>query len=686
MIRFISESTSINFLNPPEPVSTFLNHPPTMKKKLYTILLVTFSAISLAGQQMPWFSAYSFQPKLLNPAAQGGPSGGGASVAYRSQFSDLPAESRPVTYLLHVDVSPFISERIGLGVLAMQDEAHLAKRTNVTGFFSYHLFPKENDFHLSLGVMAGILNQSMDLSTATVNNPFDLALMQANESKMQFDGGFGLQARIAGLQLDVTLPQLFTSDLEYTPDDAARNIRYDIFPHLLTSLRYRWQGEGFAIEPNVVYREIFGKKLKSANFDFGLRGYFLDNDMLMVGGSYRMDEGGLQFSAGVKPISRMLIFGAYETHSSLGSTFEAGLQYTFGGERVEPTDKIATPTVAPAPNPAPPSAPVPAPPAQKVMSEKEAKNKLSQYKTTAETGQQKVTEKVRIAREKIELARYSLNEAKNTNDRQVQQSRLANADKYFPEIEGLLAEIGIESKKVQEAKTDAEALAEQVKKVRKSKDLVAIRSAYDKVQQENDLNNKFKEIKDLRTAIKPLLDVNDPTSIQNYLTVALASLTSKPDEAKILQVTSTSIEIQYADADEAYKVTAGTGKVKSLADWLGTRIAELKNEGLQFESARLVAELLYSNVDTRVDAKYAADYGQTFKTPYKLNGKDKNSNIKKDATLTLETLAVLKLYDLKRYSVGKIGVPDDKVTLELTAPNSKNEYQQVTRMILNYRK
>ena len=661
-----------------------------MKKKLYTIFALSALAIMttpLFGQQMPWFSAYSFQPKLLNPAAQGGPSGGGASVAYRSQFSDLPTESRPVTYLLHVDVSPFISERVGLGVLAMQDEAHLSKRTNVTGFFSYHLFPKENDFHLSLGVMAGILNQSMDLSTATVNNPFDLTLMQANESKMQFDGGFGLQARVAGLQLDVTLPQLFTSDLEYTPDDAARNIRYDIFPHLLTALRYRWQGEGFAIEPNVIYREIFGKKLKSANFDFGLRGYFLDNDMVMLGGSYRMDEGGLQFSAGVKPISRLLIFGAYETHSSLGGTFEVGLQYTFGGERVEPADKIATPTVTPAPAPAPPSAPVPAPPAQKVMSEKEAKNKLSQYTTTAETAQQKVSEKAMMVREKVELARYSLNEAKNTNDRQVQQSRLTKADQYFSQIEGLLAEIGAEAKKAQAAKTDADALAAQYKKAVKPKDLLAIKDANDGVEKQvNELNGRFKEIKDLRAAIKPLLDVNDPASIQNYLTGALASLISKPDEAKILQVTSTSIEIQYADADEAYKVTAGTGKVKSLADWLGTRIAELKNEGLQFESARLVAELLYSNVDTRVDTKYAADYGQTFKTPYKLNGKDKNSNIKKDATLTLETLAVLKLYDLKRYSVGKIGVPDDKVTLELTAPNSKNEYQQVTRMILNYRK
>ncbi len=661
-----------------------------MKKKLYTILTISALAaiaVPLNAQQMPWFSAYSFQPKLLNPAAQGGPSGGGASVAYRSQFSDLPSESSPVTYLLHVDVSPFVSERIGLGIMAMQDEVHLTKRTNVTGFFGYHLFPKENNFHLSLGIMAGILNQNMDLSTATVNNPFDLVLMQATESKMQFDGGFGLQARVAGLQLDVTLPQLFTSDLEYTPEDAERNIRYDIFPHLLSSLRYRWQGEGFAIEPNVVYREIFGKKLKSANFDFGLRGYFLDNDMVMVGGSYRMDEGGLQFSAGVKPISQLLIFGAYETHSALGSTFEAGLQYQFGGEKIEPEIKIAAPTVTP-PSPAP--APIPAPPmppSQKAMSEKEAKNRLSQYKTTAETGQQKVTEKVRIAREKIELARYSLNEAKNTNDRQVQQSRLTNADRYFPEIEGLLVEIGIESTKVETAKTDADAVAEQVKKVRKSKDLVAIRAADNSVEQQvSELNAKFKEIKDLRTTIKPLLNVNDPASIQNFLTLELASLTDKPDETTVLRVTPTTIEIQYADADEAYKVTAGAGKVKSLADWLGTRVAELKNEGLQFESARLAADLLYGNVETRVDAKYTSDYGVTFKTPYTLNGKKKDSNIRKDATLTLETLAVLKLYDLKRYIAGKIGMPDDKITLELSAPNPNNEYQQMTRVILNYRR
>lgn len=583
-------------------------------------------------------------------------------MAYRSQFSDLPSGSKPVTYLLHVDVSPFISERIGLGIMAMQDEVHLSKRTNVTGFFGYHLFPIENDFRLSLGVMAGILNQSMDLSTATVNNPFDLALMQATESKMQFDGGFGLQAQVAGLQLDVTLPQIFTSDLEYTPDGSAdRNIRYDIFPHLLSSLRYRWQGEGFAIEPNVVYREIFGKKLKSANFDFGLRGYFLDNDMVMVGGSYRMDEGGLQFSAGVKPIPQLLVFGAYETHSMLGGTFEAGVQYAFGGERPPPPPPTGT----------------------------SVKQQLTQYRITAETAQSNVSQKISTPREKIELARYSLNEAKSTTDREVQQSRLANADRYFPEIENSITEISAEVEKATAAHKAGDDLFKQANKVGKKEraEMDALQKAYYEAKRmEHELTTKFKEIKDLRSSIKPLLDVNDPASIQSYLANDLSSLSDKPDEAKVLQVTATTIEIYYADAGEAYKVTAGAGKVKSLADWLGMRIAELKNEGVQFESARLAADLLNSNVTSRVDARYGADYGQTFKTPYKLNGKNATSNIKRDDVLTRETLAVLKLYDLKRYLAGKIGLPDDKITLELTAPNPDNEYQQMTRVILNYRK
>lgn len=653
-----------------------------MKKNLPTIVVAGVLAMFCAplfGQQMPWFSAYTFQPKFYNPAAQGGASGGGVAVAYRSQFADLPTGSRPVSYLLQADISPLLGDRIGLGIMAMQDEVHITKRTNVTAFFGYHLFPVDNDFNLSLGVMAGLLNQRMDLSTATVNNPFDLTLMQAAESKSQFDGGFGLQARFAGLQLDVTLPQLFTSNLEYAPAGEVGTVRFDVFPHLFTSLRYRFQGEGFAIEPGIVYREVFTKALKAGNFDFGLRAYFLDDDRIMVGAGYRTDEGGLQFSAGVRPVPQVLLFGAYETHDALGSSFEAGVQYAFGKGSSPADDTRTTDTPKPQKPPKPQKLP---------KFDQAAESMLAQYKTTAETARQKAGKDAVAAREKIEIARYALNEAKSTNSHKTRQAKIANAEKYFPEIETIGAGVSIEAGKAVAAQKSADSLVQQVaarnQKVHNGNDLALIRTASSEASRnDTDVRAKFAELKILRSSLPALLDINDPATIQNYLGAELSALPNKPEDVKVVAGAPNSIAVQYADAEEAYKSSA---KIKLLADWLGARVQELKAEGLVFETARLSAEILYNNVDTRTDARYASDYGQPFKTAYKLNGKDKTANIKKDAALTLETLAVLKLHDLKRYLAAKIGVPEDKITLELTAPNPKNDYQQVTRIVVNYRK
>ncbi|MBK8966750.1 MAG: PorP/SprF family type IX secretion system membrane protein [Lewinellaceae bacterium] len=256
-----------------------------MNKTFNAILLPILFLISLCSsvnaQQIPLIQAYSFQPKILNPAAQGGASGGGILALYRNQFSDLPTSARPVTYLLQADVSPLIHDRIGVGLLAMQDKAALTKRTTVNAYFAYHLFPEQSPFRLSLGANAGILSQNMDLTTATVNNPNDLVLVNGMQSKTQFDGGVGLQLQYvqnngSRLQLDASMPQLFTSNLSFSADgNATNNLKYDVLPHAFASLLYRWQTSPFfALEPNVVYRESYSTGTAGGNVDLNLRLFF----------------------------------------------------------------------------------------------------------------------------------------------------------------------------------------------------------------------------------------------------------------------------------------------------------------------------------------------------------------------------------------------------------------------------
>lgn len=627
-------------------------------------------AIPLAGQQMPVFNIYASQPKYYNPAAQGGPSGGGVGVAYRAQFSDLPAESRPTSYLLQADVSPFISDRIGLGILAMQDNVHISKRTNVTAFFGYHLFPAENSFRLSLGAMAGILNERLDLGTATVNNPFDLTLLQSTESKTQFDGGLGVQAIYqtdeagSGLELNLVLPQLFTSDVRLRPDGAERDVRYDMLPHVLTTLSYRWQAEAFALEPHVAYRESFGQTLKAGKIDAGLRAYFLPDNMLMVGAAYRTDEGGLQFSVGVKPISQVLISGAYETHSSLGGTFEVGARYLFGGPEHEKGPCVPT-------------------------SEEQG---METARVSAEAARQEASSLAANAATIIQSGQAALAEAQAATSFRVQQEKLTLADQKIGEAEQQLTKIKTATQKALAAQTEANRRLNELNAAGHELCNTAlpgqIQATVEQARRhDGETSNRLNELKNSRRAIVILVNPGDPASLQAFLSNALSKQPAdgKPDEIKLVRVTATTIEFQYPDAAEAYTMTA-LPRVRSFVDFLTVQLADLKKEGLTIESARISGELQYSAVDTKVGAKYLGELGEPMKVNYTLNGKSKSPSIKKETTLTLETLGVAKIAALRRYLSEKTGLPESKITLEIKSPNPNNEYSQMTRLVLTYKK
>lgn len=645
-------------------------------KKHYHIITVFGAWLAcaplLTAQQMPVFNLYSTQAKYYNPAAQGGPSGGGVGVAYRSQFSDLPKASRPTSYLLQADISPLVSDRIGLGILAMQDNVHISKRTNVTAFFGYHLFPAENDFRLSLGAMAGILNERLDLGTATVNNPFDLTLLQSTESKTQFDGGLGVQAMFdvgsegSGLEFNLVLPQLFTSDVRIRPENAPRDVRYDMLPHVLTTLSYRWQAEAFAIEPNVAYRESFGKTLKAGKIDAGLRAYFLPDNMLMVGAVYRTDEGGLQFSVGVKPVPYVVVNAAYETHSSLGGTFEVGARYLFGG--VERTKGPCVPTVE--------------------------EQGMETARASAEAARQEAANLAATTSATIQAGQTALTEARAATNYRAQQEKLGLADQQIAEADKQLAQIKSAVQKASGAQTEASRRLNQLNA--NGDDLcnttlpAQVQTIVDQARRhESETSNRLTMLKNDRRAIVPLVNVGDPASLQAYLNNALNNqpASGKPDEIKLVRVTATTIEFQYPDADEVYTMTA-LPRVQSFVDFLAAQLVELKKEGLTVESVRIGADLQYAAVDTRVTAKYKGELGDPLKVNYTLNGRNKktDSTVKKETTLTLETLGVAKMAALRRVLVEKTGLAESKITLEVKSPNPNNEYSQMTRVVLTYRK
>ncbi|MBK8566748.1 MAG: type IX secretion system membrane protein PorP/SprF [Saprospiraceae bacterium] len=117
-----------------------------MKKRLTLIPASIFFLLigsSIMAQQVPYLYTYSLQPGQFNPAAQG-IGGGGIGIVYRQQFMDLPSAERPQTLAFNADLSSLLkSERIGLGILLLGDDAHTLRRTQARLFrLSFDAHPK----------------------------------------------------------------------------------------------------------------------------------------------------------------------------------------------------------------------------------------------------------------------------------------------------------------------------------------------------------------------------------------------------------------------------------------------------------------------------------------------------------------------------------------------------------------
>ncbi|MFN0016118.1 MAG: PorP/SprF family type IX secretion system membrane protein, partial [Saprospiraceae bacterium] len=271
-----------------------------------SIFLSFFIAFANANaQQTPFLSQYVWNPRLFNPASQGGANGEGqVAVGYRMQFLELEASARPNTYLLHADLSGVLPEKIGLALQILGDKTHILSHTSVGGFFGYHLI-RQPRLRFSLGATASVRFQRFDFTNKRIADAADLANFGSEISNTRFDGGPGLAFEYRTkngsiLALDAAAAQLFTDEIPISTSNSTDATVYATVPHLLANLRFRYQFSGFALEPAVTLRAISGERRQTAGmFDLNLNAHFLENDLLSAGVGYRTDQGGPHIQIGV---------------------------------------------------------------------------------------------------------------------------------------------------------------------------------------------------------------------------------------------------------------------------------------------------------------------------------------------------------------------------------------------------
>lgn len=156
---------------------------------------ILFISINLHAQQDPLYSQYFNNPLLINPAFAGSTERFYAGVAYRTQWTGV--EGAPKTFNLNSHIA-LMNNKVGLGVIAVQDQIGDIKNTQYDAAGSYRIKLSNSTF--SFGMQLGATRYTTDPNAVRVQNP-DPLFAQYNETKIDVGAGAMLQSERYTLSL-----------------------------------------------------------------------------------------------------------------------------------------------------------------------------------------------------------------------------------------------------------------------------------------------------------------------------------------------------------------------------------------------------------------------------------------------------------------------------------------------------
>lgn len=282
--------------------------------------LLAFCHTSYA-QLNPFGQMYFQNQYLVNPAVAGLTDGLKINMAYRQQWTSLP--DAPNTQALTAQYG--FNSNIGLGLHISNDMAGLLRRTKVLGTIAYHLPLGTNQQKLSLGLSAGVSDQSIDYDNG--EEPVDNSVTRFNDRAMHFDGEAGLAFTSQGLTIQGSVANFKDVLQKYELKNLTNQPTFFTAISYKTKINLSGDVNPLGIEPKFCYRGVKGFK-----------------SILDVGANLTMLQEKLQFTA-IYHSTGSTTLGAGTTFKSLGliamystkatglreynnQNFEVGLQYS----------------------------------------------------------------------------------------------------------------------------------------------------------------------------------------------------------------------------------------------------------------------------------------------------------------------------------------------------------------------
>src|ERR1700758_688252 len=263
-----------------------------MKKIVYIVVLIFVAEVSFA-QQDPQYSQYMFNQLVINPAYAGSKEALSAVTDLRKQWVAMPGAPKTGTISMHAPL-PFKS--IGLGGHLINESIGPSKWTSAQMDIAYRF--RLGKGKLSLGISAGLVNYSMNLTESDYKDAGEVLPSQNLGPRTRFDAGTGFyyynqSFYIGGSITHINSPNLY-SGTNALPNSGAvsaplnSTLFFSLQPH-----SFLYIGKGYLINQNLVVNPsiIFKNDNYHSAGTFDLNCNFLIKQKFWLGMSLRSGYG-----------------------------------------------------------------------------------------------------------------------------------------------------------------------------------------------------------------------------------------------------------------------------------------------------------------------------------------------------------------------------------------------------------
>jgi type IX secretion system PorP/SprF family membrane protein len=251
-----------------------------MKTKIIFILLSVL-ALNIKAQQETMISQYMFNGLFINPAYAGSHKYFSASLLYRNQWVNF--EGAPKTGIVSVD-GPIVNNKMGIGLVAVNDRIGITNKTDVYGNYAYHLQVNENS-KLSFGIKAGFSNYNADFGDLKYWDKNDQVYQQGAVSHLLPRFGFGTYYYSEKFYAGISIPTLLAYDNTYSFNVDLNKASF-LRRHLFVTTGYVFEvSESVKLKPSMLLKYVTNAP---AEIDITMSSMF--KDIIWLGVSYRSND------------------------------------------------------------------------------------------------------------------------------------------------------------------------------------------------------------------------------------------------------------------------------------------------------------------------------------------------------------------------------------------------------------